>query len=122
MMGSAACGSIGIKNASEPVSLPQAQKTGAAALQNADHNPVCPPAKREYYSYESLDVSKSLTDFQRVFLLLLWLGAFGIVVVLGLDTRARSANGELIEVWRLFIPLVASGLITLIVHLSNRMK
>lgn len=67
-------------------------------------------------------MSKPLTDFQRVFLLLVWLIAFGIVIILGLDTRARSANGELIEVWRLFIPLVAGGLISLMVHLSNRIK
>lgn len=67
-------------------------------------------------------MSKPLTDFQRVFLLLVWLIAFGIVIVLGLDTRARSANGELIEVWRLFIPLVVAGLISLMVHLSNRIK
>lgn len=63
-----------------------------------------------------------LTDFQRVILLLIWLVAFGIVVVLGLDARARSSNGELIEVWRLFVPLVVAGLISLIVHLSNRMR
>lgn len=67
-------------------------------------------------------MSKPLTDFQRVFLLLVWLIAFGIVIVLGLDTRARSANGELIEVWRLFIPLIVGGLISLMVHLSNRIK
>ncbi len=67
-------------------------------------------------------MSKPLTDFQRVFLLLVWLIAFGIVIILGLDTRARSANGELIEVWRLFIPLVVAGLVSLMVHLSNRIK
>jgi hypothetical protein len=67
-------------------------------------------------------MSKPLSDFQRVFLLLIWLVAFGVVVVLGLDTRARASSGELVEMWRLFMPLVAAGLISLIVHLSNRMK
>ncbi len=67
-------------------------------------------------------MSKPLTDFQRVFLLLVWLGAFGVVVVLGLDTRARLASNELIEVWRLFIPLIVAGLISLLVHLSNRIR
>ena len=67
-------------------------------------------------------MSKPLTDFQRVFLLLVWLIAFGVVVVLGLDTRARASSGELIEVWRLFVPLVIAGLISLMVHLSNRIR
>jgi len=67
-------------------------------------------------------MQKSLSDFQRVLLLLIWLVAFGIVVVLGLDARARSSGGELVEVWRLFVPLVAAGLVSLIVHLSNRMR
>lgn len=67
-------------------------------------------------------MSKPLSDFQRVFLLLVWLVAFGVVVVLGLDARARAANGELVEVWRLFMPLVTAGLITLMVHVSNHIK
>lgn len=64
-------------------------------------------------------MSKPLSDFQRVFLLLIWLVAFGVVVVLGLDARTRI-GAELMEVWRLFIPLVTAGLISLIVHWSNR--
>lgn len=67
-------------------------------------------------------MSKSLTDAQRVFLLLVWLVAFGIVVVLGLDSRARASGGGLIEAWRLFMPLVAAGLVSLLVHLNNRIK
>lgn len=66
-------------------------------------------------------MSKPLSDFQRVFLLVVWLIAFGIVVVLGLDARARI-GAELMEIWRLFIPLVVAGLISLIVHWSNRIK
>lgn len=67
-------------------------------------------------------MSKPLSDFQRVFLLVVWLVAFGIVVLLGLDPRARESGGQLAEVWRLFVPLVAGGLITLMVHVSNRIK
>jgi hypothetical protein len=67
-------------------------------------------------------MSKPLTDLQRVFLLLVWLVAFGVVIVLGLDAPGRAAAGELIEVWRLFMPLVAAGLVTLIVHRSNRIR
>lgn len=67
-------------------------------------------------------MSKPLTDFQRVFLLLLWLAAFGVVIVLGLDARERSVDGELVQVWRLFMPLIVAGLISLIVHWSNRIK
>lgn len=65
---------------------------------------------------------KPLSDFQRVFLLVVWLIAFGIVIVLGLDASARAQNGELAEAWRLFIPLVVAGLVTLMIHLSNRIK
>ena len=65
---------------------------------------------------------KPLSDFQRVFLLFVWLIVFGIVIVLGLDPRARSSNGELIEVWCLFISLVVAGLVSLMVHLSNHLK
>jgi hypothetical protein len=65
---------------------------------------------------------KPLSDFQRVFLLIVWLVAFGVIIVLGLDARARSSQGELVEVWRLFMPLVAAGLVTLMVHLSNRIQ
>lgn len=67
-------------------------------------------------------MSKPLSDFQRVFLLVVWLVAFGIVVLLGLDPRARESGGQLAEVWRLFVPLVAGGLITVMVHVSNRIK
>ena len=67
-------------------------------------------------------MSKPLSDFQRVFLLVVWLIAFGIVIVLGLDPRARATGGELAEVWRLFVPLLAGGLITLMVHVSNQIK
>lgn len=67
-------------------------------------------------------MSKPLSDSQRVFLLFVWLVAFGIIVALGLDTRARVMGGELVEVWRLFVPLVAAALITLMVHVSNRTK
>ncbi len=67
-------------------------------------------------------MSKPLSDFQRVFLLVVWLIAFGVIVVLGLDARARGGEGELVEVWRLFVPLVAAGLVTLMVHLSNRIQ
>jgi hypothetical protein len=67
-------------------------------------------------------MQKSLSDWQRVFLLLVWLTAFGVIIVLGLDTRARATGGELMEVGRLFVPLIAAGLISLIVHLANRIK
>lgn len=67
-------------------------------------------------------MSKPLSDFQRVFLLVVWLVAFGIIVVLGLDARARAPGGELAEVWRLFVPLLVGGLITLMVHVSNQIK
>ena len=66
-------------------------------------------------------MSKPLSDLQRVFLLIVWLIAFGIIILLGLDARARAASSELIEVWRLFIPLLGAGLISLIVHWANRM-
>lgn len=66
-------------------------------------------------------MSKPLSDFQRVFLLVIWLAAFGIVIMLGLDARARI-GAELMEVWRLFVPLIAAGLVSLIVHWSNRIK
>ncbi len=52
----------------------------------------------------------------------MWLVAFGIIVVLGLDARARETGGELAEVWRLFVPLLAGGLISLMVHVSNQIK
>jgi hypothetical protein len=67
-------------------------------------------------------MSKPLTDVQRVFLLLVWLVAFGAVIVLGLDARGRGNAGALVEVWRLFMPLVTAGLVTLIVHWSNRLR
>lgn len=67
-------------------------------------------------------MSNSLSDLQRVFLLVVWLVAFGIIVVLGLDARGRAVGGELAEIWRLFVPLVAGGLITLMVHVSNQIK
>lgn len=65
-------------------------------------------------------MSKPLSDLQRVFLLVVWLVAFGIIIILGLDARARAASNELIEIWRLFVPLLGAGLISLIVHWSNR--
>jgi hypothetical protein len=67
-------------------------------------------------------MSKPLTDLQRVFLLVVWLIAFGIVILLGFDARGRATGGELTEVWRLFVPLVAAGLISVMVHLSNRIE
>jgi hypothetical protein len=67
-------------------------------------------------------MSKPLTDFQRVLLLIVWLIAFGVVILLGFDTRARATGGELTEIWRLFLPLITAGLITLMVHLSNRIS
>lgn len=68
------------------------------------------------------DMPRPLSDFQRVFLLLVWLGAFAIIVVLGFDPRMRYDTGGLVEAWRLFVPLIAAGLVTLLVHLSNRMN
>jgi hypothetical protein len=65
-------------------------------------------------------MSKPLSDVQRVFLLLVWLIAFGVIIVLGLDARGRAGAADLVQVWRLFVPLVAAGLVTLIVHWSNR--
>ncbi len=67
-------------------------------------------------------MSKPLSDFQRVFLLLVWLIAFGVVILLGFDARARATGGELTEIWRLALPLVVAGLISVMVHLSNRIK
>lgn len=67
-------------------------------------------------------MSKPLSDFQRVFLLVVWLVAIGIVILQGLDPRASDSGGQLAEAWRLFVPLVAGGLITLMVHVSNRIK
>lgn len=67
-------------------------------------------------------MSKPLSDFQRVFLLIVWLIAFGIVIVLGLDPRARESGGQLAEVWRLFIPLLVGALISLMVHVSNQIS
>jgi hypothetical protein len=68
-----------------------------------------------------MEMSKPLSDAQRVFLLVVWLAAFGVVILLGLDARARLGE-QLMEVWRLFMPLIAAGLISLIVHWSNRIK
>lgn len=67
-------------------------------------------------------MTKPLSDFQRVFLLLVWLIAFGVVIVMGLDAHARASSSELIQVWRLFIPLIVAGLVSLMVHLSNHLK
>jgi hypothetical protein len=58
---------------------------------------------------------KPLSEARRIILLFVWLGALGVVVVLGMDGAARSSN-ELISALRLWIPFIIAGLVTIIVH------
>jgi len=61
-------------------------------------------------------MGKPLSDARRVVLLMVWLIAFGVVVMLGMDPNARQASNELVSILRLWIPLIVAGLITVIVH------
>ncbi len=65
-------------------------------------------------------MGKPLSDARRVLLLLVWLTALGVIVLLGMDPRARFAANDLVSTLRLWIPLVVAGLITVIVHLFPR--
>lgn len=61
-------------------------------------------------------MGKPLSDARRVLLLVVWLSAFGVVVMLGMDPNARAASNDLVSILRLWVPLIVAGLITVIVH------
>jgi hypothetical protein len=61
-------------------------------------------------------MQKPLSEVRRIFLLLVWLTALGVVVLLGMDPASRFSSNDLVSTLRLWIPLIVAGLITLIVH------